>query len=113
MLILWLWASLERLKWFQVTYAVCPVGTDHLGARDFAGADSDFPVHRCVFMNVTKILCNFIPTICYIAYPKLAWELFKVQNVSSEKCIFYISHSRTSVVWYLVQSFLLVILYLK
>lgn len=61
--------SLERLNWFQVTYTTCPVSTDYLGTRDFAGA-----VCRCVFMNVTQILSSvfFFPIVSYIAYPKIA-----------------------------------------
>lgn len=43
----------------------------------------------CFYECYQDPLCNFIPTICYIAYPELAWELFEVQNVPSEKCIYF------------------------
>lgn len=52
--------SLERLNWFQVAYTTCPVSSDYLGTRDFAGADSEFPVCRCVFMNVTQVLSSVL-----------------------------------------------------
>lgn len=47
------YVSLERLNWFHVTYETCPVRSNYLGTRDFAGADSEFSLCVCLFMNVT------------------------------------------------------------
>lgn len=52
--------SLERLNWIQVTYETCPVRSGYLGPRDFAGADSEFPLCICIFLNVTQILSSVL-----------------------------------------------------